>query len=315
MKRLLTTVFGLFFATNTYGQTLSFALRDYITLPRAAGMHGISGIEYRPATGEWLLAGDRGAYHTLTGIRQLSDLLCRPDSSVQTGLYLESVRYDGQSDTYYFAVENDEESYVGVRKHAMPRAGESFDRLPLPHAMPDPKTNKGIEGLALTANYLWVAPEAGSKQEAVPENNLIHLYRYKKGKDGVALDAEFAYEIDRNVCPTENLGGISEIIAMPNDENRLLILERCYQKPTVTARLYEVRVDEATRKLVKFRDKPAFDFNAQSGFSPDNLEGMTWATMAGQADGQGGDVLVIISDDNGGKRQWTQVLLLDVLTK
>ncbi len=310
MKNLLTTAFSLLTIVCVHGQTLSFALRDYITLPRTAGMHGISGIEYRPDTREWHLAGDRGGYHILTGVRQLSDILCRPDSVFQTGLYLESVRYDVSTDTYYFAVENDDESYVGIRKHAMPKAGETFSRLPLPHAMPDPKTNKGIEGLALTPTSLWVAPEAGSVEEATPQNTLIHLYRYKKVKDSLALNGEFAYEIDRNVCPTENLGGISEIIAMPDDENRLLVLERCYQKPIVTARLYEVRVDEVNKKLIKYRDKPAFDFNAQSGFLPDNLEGMTWTV-----DEKGNNVLVIVSDDNGGKRQWAQVLLLDVLTK
>ena len=310
MKKILTPTFCLLTIACAHAQTLSFALRDYITLPRTAGMHGISGIDYRPDTREWHLAGDRGDYHILTGIRQLSDVLCRPDSVFQTGLYLESVRYDAPTDTYYFAVENDDESYVGFRKHAMPKGGEPFGRLALPHAMPDPKTNKGIEGLALTPTALWVAPEAGSVEEATPQNSLIHLYRYKKGKDSLTLNGEFAYEIDRNVCPTENLGGISEIIALPDDENRLLILERCYQKPTVTARLYEVRVDEAAKKLIKYRDKPAFDFNAQPGFTPDNLEGMTWTV-----DEKGNSVLVIISDDNGGKRQWAQVLLLEAITK
>ena len=253
--------------------------------------------------GIWLATG--GGYHIISQVEQLSDLLCEPDSSFETGLYLEAVRYDATTDTYYFAVENDDESYVGFSQHAMPRVGESFKRLTLPHAMPDPKTNKGIEGLALTPNYLWVAPEAGSVEEATPQNTLMHLYRYKKTNGTLALDAEFAYEIDRNVCPNENLGGISEIIAMPDDETRLLVLERCYQKPTAIVKLYEVRVDEATKTLVKLRDKPAFDFNTQPGFSPDNLEGMAWTK-----DDKGNPILVVISDDNGGKRQWTQVLLL-----
>lgn len=305
MKTLLTTALWLTLASPVASQPLSFAFVDYLTLPRTAGLHGISGIEYRPDTKEWHLAGDRGTYHIISQLNQLSELMCRPDSSVETGLYLEALRYDATTDTYYFAVENDEESYVGIRQHAMPHAGESFTRLPLPHAMPNPKTNKGIEGLALTANYLWVAPEAGSVEEATPQNSLIHLYRYKKTKGGVVLDGEFAYEIDRNVCPNENLGGISEIIAMPNDETRLLLLERCYQKPTVTARLYEAKIDEGNKKLIKFRDKPAFDFNTQPGFTPDNLEAMSWTK-----DAAGNDILVVVSDDNSGKRQWTQVILL-----
>lgn len=307
MKNLITVVCCVVLAFQANGQQLAFTLSDYLTLPRTAGLHGISGIDYRADTKTWHLAGDRGSYHTLHNISQFGDLLCQPDSSVDTGLYLESVRYDASTDTYYFAVENDEESYVGMKQHAMPRKGESFDRLLLPHPMPDPKTNKGIEGLALTPNYLWVAPEAGSADEATPENTLMHWYRYKKTAGALTLDGEFAYEVDRNVCPGENLGGIAEIIAMPGDETRLLVLERCYQKPTVTAKLYEVRVDEAARKLVKYRNKPAFDFNTQPGFSPDNLEGMAWTK-----DATGTSVLVVISDDNGGKRQWTQVVLLSL---
>lgn len=305
VKTGLIAAFNLLFTMQTLGQNLSFTFVDYMTLPRTAGLHGISGIDYQPDQNQWHLVGDRGEYHIINQVDELSDLLCEPDSSFQTGLYLEALRYDATTDTYYFAVENDDESYVGFSQHAMPRVGEAVKRLPLPHSMPDPKTNKGIEGLALTPNYLWVAPEAGSAEEATPQNTRMHLYRYKKTNGTMALDAEFAYEIDRNVCPSENLGGISEIIAIPDDETRLLILERCYQKPTVTAKLYEVRVDEATKTLVKFRDKPAFDFNTQSGFSPDNLEGMAWTK-----DNKGNSILVVISDDNGGKHQWTQVLLL-----
>ncbi len=308
MKTPLIILFCLILLHQAAGQSVAFTFSDYLTLPRSAGLHGISGIDYRPDTRQWHLAGDRGGYHIFTNIHRLSDLLCQPDSGFQTGLYLEAVRYDAPTDTYYFAVENDDETYVGIKQHTMPRIGEPFARLPLPHAMPNTKeTNKGIEGLALTTNYLWVAPEAGSAEEATPQNTLIHLYRYKKMAGAVALDAEFAYEIDRNVCAGENLGGIAEIVAMPGDETRLLVLERCYQKPNVTAKLYEVKVDETGKKLIKFKDKPAFDFNTQPGFTPDNLESMAWTK-----DETGQDVLVVVSDDNGGKRQWTQVLLLTV---
>jgi hypothetical protein len=196
---------------------------------------------------------------------------------------------------------------VGFRKHAMPQTGESFGLILLPHAMPAPSTNKGIEALALTPTYLWVAPEAGSVEEARTDNTLVHFYRYRKAGDRVVFDAEFEYDIDRNVCPGEALGGISEIIAVPGDETRLLVLERCYQKPTVTVKLYEARLDEQAKRLIKFSDKPAFDFNSLPGFRPDNLESMTWGE-----DSNGKKILVVMSDDNNSKGQWTQVLWLEM---
>jgi len=307
MKLAFLPLLYLLTALPGHGQSLSFTLRDYITLPRSRHLHGISGAEYIPARQEWQLAGDRGPLHILSDLNELTDWACESDSVVETGLYLEAMRYDASSDTYYFAVENDQESYVGFRRHAMPQAGESFSRLPLPRSMPAPGTNKGIEALALTAGYLWVAPEAGSAEEATTDNTLVHFYRYKKENNTVALDAEFTYEIDRNVCPHEALGGISEIIAVPGEENHLLVLERCYENTTrsVTAKLYEARVDEANRRLIKYRDKPAFDFTNHNGFRPDNLEAMTWGE-----DQDGKKILFVLSDDNTGKSQWTQVICL-----
>ncbi|WP_164851379.1 esterase-like activity of phytase family protein [Larkinella soli] len=290
----------------TSGQAITFSFRDFITLPRSRNLHGISGMEYIASRKEWLLAGDRGALHRYSDLDRLSDWACRPDSVAPTGLFLEAIRYDPVADTHYFAVENDRESFVGFRRGGLPRPGEGFERLPLPHPMPDPSTNKGIEALALTDRYLWVAPEAGSQEEARPDRTEIHFYRYRKTDAGLTLDGEFAYEIDRNVCANEALGGISEIIAVPGDETRLLVLERCYQRPTVTVRLYEVTIDEAARRLVKRKDRPAFDFNVP-GFRPDNLEGMAWGE-----DENGRKILYLVSDDNLGKSQWTQIIQLEM---
>ncbi|GAB3906489.1 hypothetical protein GCM10028803_38900 [Larkinella knui] len=293
-------------------QTVSFTFKDYLTLPRSRNLHNISGMDYIRERQEWQLAGDRGQYFLFRNIHQLTDWVCEPDSSFQTGLFLEAVRYDAASDTYFFAVENDTESYVGFKQHAIPRPGESFERVPLPRAMPLPATNKGIEALAVTSQYLWVAPEAGSRDEASVDSALIHFYRYKKVNGSVVFDAEFSYGIDRNICPVdanEALGGVSEMISIPGDENRLLVLERCYEKTTktVTAKLYEAQVDEANRKLIKRKDKPAFDFNGRNGFRPDNVEAMAWGE-----DEDGKKILVVISDDNTGKNQWTQIILLEM---
>jgi hypothetical protein len=311
VKLLVITLFCLISFSTAQCQTLSFTFKDYLTLPRSRNIHGISGMEFIPERHEWQLAGDRGQYHLFRNIHELSDWVCEADSSFKTGLDLEAVRYDVTSDTY-FAVENDKESYVGFKPHAMPQPGESFERLPLPHAMPLPAKNKGIEALAITPQYVWVAPEAGSREEATLDNPLIHFYRYKKANGSVVFDAEFSYEMDRNICPSdtnEALGGISEIISIPGDENRLLVLERCYEKTTkiVTVKLYEAQIDEVSRKLIKLKDKPAFDFNGRNGFRPDNLESMAWGE-----DADGKKILVVISDDNGSKSQWTQVILLEM---
>lgn len=309
---LLFSLFGLAFTFPTHSQTVSFTLKDYLTLPRSRNLHNISGIEYISERQEWQLAEDRGAYHLFRTIHQLSDWVCEPDSSFQTGLFLEAVRYDPALDTYFFAVENEKESYVGFKRHSLPQPGDAIQRLTLPHAMPIPQKNKGIEGLAITPQYLWVAPEAGSREEARVDHPLIHFYRYKKSNGSVVFDAEFSYEIDRNVCPSDSneaLGGVSEIISVPGDETRLLVLERCYEKTTkaVTVKLYEAQVDEARRQLLKRKDKPAFDFNGRNGFRPDNLESMAWGE-----DVDGRKMLVVMSDDNTGKNQWTQVVLLEM---
>ncbi|MFC5409714.1 esterase-like activity of phytase family protein [Larkinella bovis] len=306
--KIFTSLVGFLLAFSAQSQTLSFVFKDYLTLPRSRNLHNISGIEYIPGRQEWQLAGDRGEFYRFRNIRQLSDWVCQADSSFRTGLAVEAIRYDAASDTYFFAVENNEESYVGYRKHAMPQTGESFERVPLPHPVPV-KKNKGVEALALTNQYLWVAPEAGSVEEAHVTNSLIHFYRYKKTGGSVVFDAEFSYEIDRNVCPSEALGGISEIIALPGDETRLLVLERCYENTTktVTAKLYETQVDDANKKLIKRNDKPAFDFSNRNSFRPDNLEAMTWAE-----DQEGKKTLVLMTDDNTGKNQWTQIILLEL---
>lgn len=311
MKSLLSFLFYCLLSVTAYGQTVSFTFKDYLTLPHSRPLHGISGLEFIPERQEWQLAADRGHYHVFRQIHQLTDWVCAPDSVSQTGLYLESIRYDAASDTYFFSVETDDESYVGFKKHAVPRSGEAFSRIPLPHPLPVNR-NKGIEALALTPSYLWVAPEAGSVEEARIDNPTVHFYRYRKTEGSVALDAEFSYEMDRNVCPTdsnEKLGGISEIIALPGDETRLLVLERCYETTTksVTAKLYEAQVDEAGKKLIKLKEKPAFDFNNRNGFRPDNLEAMSWGE-----DVEGRKTLLLFSDDNISKNQWTQVVILEM---
>ncbi|MFD1141685.1 esterase-like activity of phytase family protein [Larkinella insperata] len=311
MKYLLSLLFCCLLSVAAHCQTVSFSFNDYLTFPHSRNLHGISGMEFIPARQEWQLAADRGNYYVFRNLHQITDWVCAPDSVFQTGLYVESVRYDAPTDTYFFSVETDDESYVGFKKHAMPGLGETFGRIPLPHPLPVDR-NKGIEALALTPNYLWVAPEAGSVEEARIDNPLIHFYRYKKTGDSVVFDAEFSYEIDRNVCPTdsnEKLGGISEMIALPGDESRLLVLERCYEPTTrsVTAKLYEAQIDEARKKLIKLKDKPAFDFNSRSGFRPDNLEAMTWGE-----DNDGHKTLFILSDDNISKNQWTQLIILEM---
>lgn len=311
MKTFFSIIFCLFVTVSAQSQTLTFSFKDYLTLPRSRNLHNISGLEYISERREWHLAGDRGQYHIFRNIQQLSDWICQADSSFKTGLYLEAVRYDAASDTYFFAVENDQESFVGYRQHTMPQTGESFRKVQLPRSVPFDH-NKGIEALALTSQYLWIAPEAGSTDEARVDNRLIHFYRYRKTADSVVFDAEFSYEIDRNICPTddnERLGGISEIIALPGDETRLLVLERCYEKTTknVTAKLYEARVDETGKKLLKQAEKPAFDFNGRNGFKSDNLESMSWGENM-----DGKKILLLMSDDNTGKNQWTQIIQLEL---
>ncbi len=321
MKKILLS--SLFFVCFhfTNAQRLQFTFADSTFLPpKPIGqLHGISGIEYLPNKDQWHWASDRGAYFVFDSVKTIRDFAKMEQKLIPkiTNYWFESIRIDPRSGGFFYAVENeykpewnspDTTTYVSY-----------FESYPPTHAKPVyliaplalPADNKGIESITITEQgNVWVAPEAGWWGETEVEQDTIHFLKFKKTISGYAPAGQFSYVIDRSHCPaskTEKRGGISEILSV--NENQLLVLERCYDEgksrsKEIIAKLWQVTVDGFHLKKDVL---PAFDFNKNLPFVPDNLEGMSWWKQKG-----GKRQLVVVSDDNPGlkNKQRTQLILL-----
>ncbi|WP_375448598.1 esterase-like activity of phytase family protein [uncultured Fibrella sp.] len=298
-------------AGPAFGQ--GFQLDTTIYVPREAGLHTVSGIEFISPAGVWQLVGDRGEQWRTPDLNRY-ELAIR---GANTGLQLEALRYDAASHTYFGTVEGNNASggYAFFCRDSLPRVGgvshiTEFDRV-----TPLPFDNKGIEGLALGADStVWLAPEAGWAPADSSQATVL-FYRYHWSGTSLSTKKAFAYPRDRmpQLTTSERYGGISEIVW--SGKNRLLVLERFYdsKRDTSYANLYEVSFSEASPTVAPTKTL-VFNMNTMlRGNRIDNLEGMAWVpTQTGR------QVLVIISDDNGGqcprpngkKCQQTQLIYL-----
>ncbi|CAG5016776.1 hypothetical protein DYBT9275_05633 [Dyadobacter sp. CECT 9275] len=284
-------------------------------------MHGISGIEYIKSKKQWHFASDRGAYYIFEGIRNIRDFGKLEDKITPklTPYWFESIRVDPVTDRFFFAVENeykplwenpDTTTYVAYYNQYLPKKFTPAYLIPPTHLFAD---NKGIEAIAISdSGKVWIAPEAGWKGEATLLQDTIHILRFADHGAGYMQEGIYSYNLERNGCPNstsgEELGGISEIVAL--GENQLLVLERCYDNgpggsDRIKARLWLATVQG--RQLIK-SPEPAFDFNKELPFAPDNLEAMAWWPSE-----NGKRRLLIVSDDNPGlkNKQRTQLILLE----
>jgi hypothetical protein len=308
--------------SDSQAQSIQFHFGDSTVLPpKPVGMlHGVSGVEYVAKKDQWHLATDRGAYFVFDSIQNIRDFQKREKLSIPkvTAYWFESIRIDQESGTFYYAVENEYEpswtnpdttTYVAYFNGFPPR--KAFpDYLVSP--IPLPADNKGIEALAVSPEgNVWVAPEAGWAGETEVGQDTIHFLKFKKTLSGFQLDGAYAYQIDRSQCPhgrSETRGGISEIISL--DEQRLLVLERCYDDGKLGSKIVKAKLWEVVVKGMRLEKEPtpAFDFNKQLPFIPDNLEAMAWWKPSPTGKRQ----LVLMSDDNPGlkNQQRTQVILL-----
>lgn len=314
MKNLILVLLFFLFSFCTKAQPLSFELSDYTLLPQkpAGNLHGISGIEYIPSKNQWHFASDRGHYFIFDSIKTIHDFEKRQNLAVHkfTGLWYEALRFDAQTNTFFYAVENE---YTANAETCDTTTYVSYmDSFPPSFLFPPlhlPADNKGIEAIAVTdSGSVWVAPEAGWAGETEVGNDTIHFKKFEKTVSGYAKTGEYTYVIDRSGCPqspTEKRGGISEILAV--NEHQLLVLERCFDlKVTnrIKAKLWQVTVDGTH---LRKETKPAFDFNDHLPLVADNLEGMSWwGTEHGKRQ------LLFITDDNPGmeNKQQTQLFLL-----
>ncbi|GAB3789506.1 hypothetical protein GCM10028818_58220 [Spirosoma horti] len=287
--RLLHLLTCLLLTCYTHAQGVRFSFEgDSLTIPFVRdSLRGISGLEIIPSTGEWHLVSDRGWHFTFSNIRTIRDLgdSTHLINAQKTPYWFESVRFNPQISTYFWTDEHEYVTSVQYGQTLRDSAAQVLLKLPLPGP------NKGLEGLALTpSGALWVAPEAGWEGQTRMRQDTITFFRYPTPLVSDPIVERYAYPIDR--CPfaqgEERVGGISDIVAV--DENRLLILERCYDaaQKRVTANLYLATQDRRTRTL---RKELAFDFNRQFPGTVCNLEAMAWLDEQHQT-------LVVMADDN-----------------
>jgi len=322
MRIALLILFASLCARFTEAQSLQFTFLDStVVAPKPIGqLHGISAIEYFPAKKQWHVASDRGGYFVFDSIKTIRDFE-KWDKIVMpklTNYWFESVRFDKTDGRFLYAVEND---YDPIWENRDTTTYVSyFDTYPpklqnmryLISPIPLPADNKGIESMAISdSGSVWIAPEAGWAGETEVGQDTIHFLKFQKLGTGYQPPKSFSYLIDRSGCPfgpTEKRGGIAEILSV--NESQLLVLERCYNNGEggdnkIKAKLWQVTVKGSH---LKKDPEPAFDFNKNLSFDPDNLEGMSWWPSD-----NGKRKLILVTDDNPGlkNKQRTQFILLE----
>lgn len=261
---------------------------------------GISGLEMA-APGELLLVSDRQTpspdpEHQDSWLYRMDTLGNIHSTFRFFGVKnAEALRWDGQKIWYSF--ENDEATGIGYidSTHSPVTVAE--------HSMitsPFTSLNRGIEGLAI-ADDLWYSFEAG------PDSTVWFRWPGReKGKAEI-----YTYPLDKSTClspgqpPGISLGnGISEILSIPGEKDKLLVLERCFNGRNNYIKLFEA---EVSGKVLKKRE--LFSWDPDTRFNdlplrPDNMEGMTWGEPV-----NGKRTLYLISDDNHNPRYQRTILL------
>lgn len=314
---LFLVLFGFIGGSQAQSFELQLKESDILEQRSDSKFHGISAIEFVQEQKEWHLASDRGQYFIFRNIRSLKDFGLAADTvfTLKTPFWIESIRYNSQSKNFVFSVENefrptvansDTTTYVAQSPSLIaPITPLSYLVPPIPI----PTYNKGIEAISISPDgSIWIAPEAGWSGQANIDSSTIHFLRLSPIKKGEYTKQLYTYSPDRKVCPfspTENVGGISEILNLDND--RLLVLEKCFDDGPGGTRKIKAKLWVTTvhgTSLIKTQT-PAFDFSTLP-FVVDNLEGMCWWPFAAENKRH----LVLITDDNANKIQRTQLILL-----
>ncbi|MCU6501264.1 esterase-like activity of phytase family protein [Rugamonas sp. A1-17] len=291
------------------------------------------------------LAYDEQAFKSveLTGVTVLlqpdgSTYPSKEDYKVRGGVVpdLETIRVDPRDGSIWYASEGD----VGLGldpfvRHAT-RDGRYLSTLPLPALFSvsadhktGPRNNLSFEGLSFAPDgrTLWVSMEGPMYQDSeapTPEQGAVNrITRF--ARDGKVL-GQFAYALSA-IPATPGKGkfadnGISEIVAL--SDTRLLAMERsgvqaADGKYKDYVRLFEIDTEGASdvqhlpslkgARYQPVRKRLVLDVNQVKLPIVDNLEGMSFGPVLAN----GHASLVLISDDNFGKNQVTQLLLFEVL--
>lgn len=207
----------------------------------------------------------------------------------------EALRRDGQR--IWYAFENDESTGIGYLDSAYsPVTAAEYSMITSPFTT----LNRGIEGLAI-GDDLWYSFEAG------PDSTIMIRWPQREKEKAVT----YTYPLDKRSCLSaqqpagSSLGnGISEILTIPGEKDKLLVLERCFNGRYAYIKLFEA---DMSGKVPEKRE--VFNWDPDTRFlglplKPDNMEGMTWGEPV-----NGRRILYLISDDNHNPRHQRTILL------
>jgi Esterase-like activity of phytase len=320
-KFLIALLFSSFWAKAQTPKTFEFIKVDssfkspagvFSALPPDIKFGGISGIEF--FNNAMYLVSDR-AFKSDTN---QNSYVFRMDSIGKISAAFkffgvdnaESIRFDNLSQKMYYAFEREDSTGVGyINENNIPTNLTTFSMKN------DSLTteNRGIESLCFDENkYLWFAFESSLSSSIsllqCPYDATKNSYDYNKKK-------VYQYLFDARICikPEQvlngNVGnGITEIL--PFENNKLLVMERCFDGSFITMRLFVASIPADGNLISK---EQVFEFSIKNELlgqghtlRPDNFEGMAWGK---EEDGR--RVLYVISDDNfNPKRQRTLLLKL-----
>lgn len=249
---------------------------------------------------------------------------------------LETIRVDPQDGSIWYGSEGD----VGLGldpfvRHAT-RDGRYLSTLPLPPMFSvsadrktGPRNNQSFEGMSFSPDgrTLWVSLEGPMYQDGPapdPEHGAVNRITHF-ARDGKVL-GQYAYPLGAiPAAPGKGKyadNGISEIVAI--GATRLLVMERAGVqgddgKYTDYVRIYEIDTAGATdiqgeptlqgASYQMVRKRLVLDIGQLNLPIVDNLEGMSFGPVLAN----GHASLVLISDDNFGKNQVTQLLLFEII--
>ncbi len=261
---------------------------------------GISGLEMA-GPNEFLLVSDRQApsaadEHQYSWLFRL-DTLGHVFSTERFGgvKNAEALRLHGGVTWYSF--ETEESTGIGyMEANGAPVTLAEHSMITSPFVA----LNRGIEGLAVGED-LWYSFEAG------PDSTVMMRWPLKKKE----REEVYTYPLDKNSCLSagqpagSSLGnGVSEILAIPGEQDKLLVLERCFNGRHTYIKVFEAQISGRTfGKTELFSWDPETRFNGRP-LRPDNMEGITW----GEAE-NGKRILYMISDDNHNTRHQRTILV------
>jgi hypothetical protein len=284
---LLATALVAVFGHAALAESLKFL--GATTIPNDAKVDGtlvggLSGLDYEPASGAWVLISDDKSDHaparfylgrielangapkvSLDHAVVLQQADGKPYPDAKAGGEVpdpESIRFDPSGSALWWSTEPDRKLGVSPFVRETARDGKFLANLALPGMFAVHKDeergsrhNLGFEGLSFTPKQdaLWLGMESALYEDGpIATTSAGTVARFSKFDRNGKLLAQYAYPVDPIQAVPTGLGadnGVSEILAL--DDDRLLVLERSGVSRadgiwTMYIRLYEAEVGDAT---------------------------------------------------------------------